>query len=362
MSTEIQPTEMQSPGSVVRPIKIEDNRVLLLDQRQLPDRVVYLDASHLDAMVEAIRDMAVRGAPAIGVAAALGLASYARLSAAKSATRVQFLTDLAAAKEKLQQSRPTAVNLRWGTEAIFNLAQELSGEGPLSDAAEAVFQRAVAMIEEDIAINRQMGQHGSALIPDKANVLTHCNAGALATCGWGTALGVLRSAKERGADLTVYVDETRPRQQGARLTTWELLADHFNVILIADTMAGYLMGEGKIDLVIVGADRIALNGDAANKIGTYGVAVMARAHGIPFYVAAPLSTVDFTIATGKQIPIEQRHADEVKTVNGRLICPPETEAFNPAFDVTPSRLIDAIITEAGVLRPPYEQSLGKLRT
>lgn len=344
--------------SPICPIRVEEDAILLLDQRKLPDAVEYFDATRLDDMCVAISDMAVRGAPAIGVAAALGLAAEARRLAAQAASDTDFIESLRRAKEHLQATRPTAVNLRWGTEEIFSLACD-NRRAALADLAELLFARAKRMIQEDIRINMAIGEHGAQLIDGDSSVLTHCNAGALATCGWGTALGVIRSAARRGTKLRVFVDETRPRQQGARLTVWELLQDGITPTLITDSAAGYLMSRGQIDLVIVGADRIASNGDTANKIGTYTLAVLCRAHHIPFYVAAPLSTIDPTISTGKQIPIEERSPDEVTTVGGVPICPPGTAVLNPAFDVTPARLITGIITEAGILRRPYRGSIGR---
>lgn len=312
-------------------------------------------------MCFAISEMVVRGAPAIGVAAALGLAAEARRLATHASSHADFIERLRNAKERLQATRPTAVNLRWGTEEIFALARA-NHTLSLPELADRLFARAEEMIKEDIAINMAIGEHGAQLIDGDLSVLTHCNAGALATCGWGTALGVIRSAAQRGASLKVFVDETRPRQQGARLTVWELLKDGITPTLITDSMAGYLMSRGQIDLVIVGADRIAANGDTANKIGTYTLAVLARAHRIPFYVAAPLSTIDANIKSGAQIPIEERSPDEVTTFGGTPICPSGTAALNPAFDVTPAGLITAIITEAGVLRPPYRQSIRHARS
>jgi methylthioribose-1-phosphate isomerase len=345
----------------VRPISLEDDRVVLLDQRKIPESVEYFAAATIEEMFVAIKDMVVRGAPAIGVAAACSLALEARRLAPLSLTHEQFLDGLNAARERLQSSRPTAVNLRWATDFIFRLAEN-NPATKLPELAETLLAAARDLIEKDIMINRCIGDHGARLLKEESAVLTHCNAGALATCGWGTALGVIRSAVARGQQLTVYVDETRPRQQGARLTVWELLKDGITPVLITDNMAGYLMSQGKVDAVIVGADRIACNGDVANKIGTYSLAVLAAAHGLPFYVAAPLSTIDPQIDSGAQIPIEERDPEEVLFVGGRRICAEGVRVLNPSFDVTPARLVSGIITEKGVLYPPYEESIaGALR-
>lgn len=342
----------------VRPISLENGRLMLLDQRKIPESIEYFDASNLEDMFLAIKDMVVRGAPAIGVAAALGLAMEATRIQQVALAYPHFLESLRSAKDKLQSSRPTAVNLRWATESIFEIAENNSTM-PLDELAQLLLASAEAMIEKDILINKAIGEHGSRLLKDGNSVLTHCNAGALATCGWGTALGVIRSAVARGHNLTVYVDETRPRQQGARLTVWELLRDGIIPTLITDNMAGYLMAQGKVDAVVVGADRIASNGDAANKIGTYSVAVLAQAHGIPFYVAAPLSSIDPHINSGVEIPIEERDYDEVLLIHGQQIAAEGVNVLNPAFDVTPARLITGIITEKGVLYSPYEESVRK---
>lgn len=349
---------VQLNASRVRPIQINSGRVQLLDQRKIPESTEYFDATSLDDMCYAIKEMVVRGAPAIGVAAAIGLALEATRLAQKKISCEQFLTLLLQAKNKLQSTRPTAVNLRWATERIYELARLARGQSPVSIAQKLLLQ-SEQMIAEDIAINMSIGQQGAKLLEGKLSVLTHCNTGSLATCGWGTALGVIRTAVLNGNNLTVYVDETRPRQQGARLTAWELLQDQITPTLISDTVAGYLMSKHKVDAVIVGADRIAYNGDTANKIGTYSLAVLAHAHNVPFYVAAPLSTIDPQIKSGQEIPIEERAPEEVTTIGGKLICPPGVKVFNPAFDVTPANLITAIITESGVLMPDYQKSIGK---
>lgn len=347
----------ESQDTTVRPIMLENGKLILLDQRKIPESVEYVDASSLDAIYDAIKDMVVRGAPAIGVAAALGLALEAR-RIADSSNYAEFLAKLQSAKDKLQSSRPTAVNLRWATEFIYEIAEKSSAVN-LHELAELLVESAHALIAKDILINKAIGEYGANLLKEECSILTHCNAGALATCGWGTALGVVRSAVERGYKLTVYVDETRPRQQGARLTVWELLRDGITPTLITDNMAGYIMSQGKVDAIVVGADRIASNGDAANKIGTYSLAVLAHAHGIPFYIAAPLSTIDPQIHSGAEIPIEERDSDEVLIIQGQQISADGVKVLNPAFDVTPARLITGIITEKGVLYSPYEVSIRK---
>lgn len=342
----------------LRPIFVENNKLLLLDQRKIPESQEFVDASKLEDLYAAIKDMVVRGAPAIGVAAAIGLALEAARLVEQAPERPEFLERLKKAKLRLQSARPTAVNLRWATDFVFEMAEKNAALS-LPELAELLVESAKALIEKDILINKAIGENGARLLKQDCSVLTHCNAGALATCGWGTALGVIRSAVEHGSKVTVYVDETRPRQQGARLTVWELLQDGITPTLITDNMAGYLMSQGKIDAVVVGADRIACNGDAANKIGTYSLAVLAHAHGIPFYVAAPLSTIDPFMESGAEIPIEERDSDEVLVIQGQQISAVGVNVYNPAFDVTPARLISGIITEKGVLYSPYEQSIRR---
>ncbi|MGH8064953.1 MAG: S-methyl-5-thioribose-1-phosphate isomerase [Candidatus Entotheonellia bacterium] len=330
--------------------------VRLIDQRRLPSEEVFIDCCDYQAVAEAIQTLAVRGAPAIGVTAALGLAVGARAIEAEDfehfwARFTEICTVMAA-------TRPTAVNLFWAIERMKACAQ---AHRQLSVAAvkARLEQEAQRILAEDIANNRRMGLHGQVLIADHARILTHCNAGALATAGYGTALGVIRAAVEQGKHVQVIADETRPVLQGARLTAWELHKDNIPVTLIADSMAASLMRRGMIDLVIVGADRIAANGDVANKIGTYGVAVLAQAHGIPFYVAAPLSTIDGSLPSGDHIPIEERQPDEVTHFGDRQIAPTGITVLNPAFDVTPHAYVQAIITEVGVLRPPLDQSIAQ---
>jgi methylthioribose-1-phosphate isomerase len=331
--------------------------VRLIDQTRLPTEEVYVECRTIEEVAEAIRTMRVRGAPAIGVTAAMGLALGAQTIRAESFK--EFFEALEGMASLLTRTRPTAVNLAWGVRRLLNLARK-SRDLSLSETRAALVAEARAMREEDIRINRTMGQHGQALISSPARVLTHCNAGGLATAGYGTAVGVIRAAAEAGKRIMVWVDETRPLLQGARLTAWELQRAGIPVTLITDNMAGYFMGRGQVDVVVVGADRIARNGDVANKIGTYGVALLARAHGIPFYVAAPISTLDLSLADGSQIPIEERAPEEVTHVGGRQLAPTGIRVANPAFDVTPASFVDAIITERGVARAPYEVSLPEL--
>jgi methylthioribose-1-phosphate isomerase len=327
------------------------DRVLLLDQRRLPGEEVYLECRTWEEVAEAIRSLAVRGAPAIGVTAAFGVALAGLVS---PATRFDdVLADLEVAIKGLAATRPTAVNLFWALNRMRQVALEHAERAPRELPARLVAE-AEAILEEDVAANRRLGAHGAALVPEGARVLTHCNAGGLATAGYGTALGVVRGAVEAGRRPFVWVDETRPVLQGARLTAWELAKEGIPHTVIADVAAASLMARGEIDLVVVGADRIAANGDTANKIGTYGLAVLAQAHRLPFYVAAPFSTIDPALPDGRAIPIEERDALEVQEVAGRRIVPAGSPARNPAFDVTPAALITAIITERGVFRPPYD--------
>ncbi len=342
---------------MIVPVRLEQEGLVLLDQRLLPHEETYITIVNAAGVADAIRDMVVRGAPAIGVAAAAGIALAARGARGESAELLRTLLDDAA--EVLIASRPTAVNLLWAVQKMLDVADaSLAAGASAAEAADAVEQAAHALHEEDVASNRLMGQHGSLLVPDGANVLVHCNAGALATAGYGTALGVLRAAHTEGKSLSVYATETRPYLQGARLTAWELMRDGIGVTLITDGMAGALMSRGDVDLVLVGADRIAANGDVANKVGTYTLAVLARRHGIPFYVAAPTSTVDPECSDGSAIPIEERHEDEVLHLLGQRIAPVGASARHIAFDVTPASLVSAIITEQGIIRAPYERSLA----
>ncbi|HEY3176171.1 MAG TPA: S-methyl-5-thioribose-1-phosphate isomerase [Candidatus Polarisedimenticolia bacterium] len=334
-----------------------DDGVVMLDQRLLPTEEVYLVLKSSEEVADAIRKMVIRGAPAIGVAAAMGVALGAVRAVGLPADR--FASRLEEVCSLMASTRPTAVNLFWAIERMRRVTRSASDQKPERIAARLV-EEARAMRREDEEACRRMGRHGAALMPDSGNVLTHCNAGALATSGYGTALGVIRAAVEAGKKITVLADETRPFLQGARLTAWELARDNIPVTVITDNMAGHFMKKGEIGAVIVGADRIAANGDTANKIGTYSVAVLARENGIPFFVAAPLSTIDLKIPTGDHIPIEERDAREVTHIRDQRIAPDGVPAANPAFDVTPHRYISAIITEAGVARPPYTESLARL--
>jgi len=308
-------------------------------------------------VADAIRNMVVRGAPAIGVAAAMGIALGARDAEAGHVSELRRAFDQIC--EAMGETRPTAVNLFW---AIRRMQQKFAtcSELPVDQLRQALITEAQRMYVEDIAANEAMGRHGATLMPASGGVLTHCNAGALATCGYGTALGVIRAAVEAGKKIQVYADETRPFLQGSRLTAWELMKDGIPTTVISDNMAGAMMKQGKIGAVVVGADRIAANGDVANKIGTYTVAVLAKEHGIPFYVAAPFSTVDLETPDGSKIPIEQRSTREVTHIAGKAIAPDGVKVENPAFDVTPAKYVGAIITERGVARAPYEQSLRRL--
>jgi methylthioribose-1-phosphate isomerase len=331
--------------------------IRLIDQTRLPLEEVYVVCASADEVARAIRTMQVRGAPAIGIAAAMGLAMAARTIHAP--TFAAFYASLEEIGASLVRTRPTAVNLAWAVRRLLRVAQGLRNV-PLAEIPARLTVEATAMREEDIRINQAIGKCGQELVPNPARILTHCNAGGLATAGYGTAVGVIRAAAEAGKRIKVWVDETRPLLQGARLTAWELFRAGIPATLITDNMAGHFMGRGEVDFVVVGADRIARNGDTANKIGTYGVAVLARAHGIPFYVAAPISTLDLSLNTGAEIPIEERAPEEVTEIGGRRLAPSGIRAANPAFDVTPASYIDGIITEQGVARSPYEESLPRL--
>jgi methylthioribose-1-phosphate isomerase len=341
----------------LRPVQWLRDQLRLLDQRRLPLAEQWLMLDAVDAVRDAIFTMVVRGAPAIGCTAAYGMAIAARKAPDDP---VAFVRQVAADAETLKGARPTAVNLAWAVDRVAGVIRAKLGNG-VAAAREAALAEAHAITAEDVQFCKDMGAHSLPYIPDGARLLTHCNAGALATAGYGTALGVARAAAEAGKLKMVYADETRPRQQGARLTAWELHHDGVPVTLIADTVAGSLMARGEIDLVVVGSDRIAANGDVANKIGTYQVAILAAYHEIPFYVAAPMSTVDFETPTGAGIPIEERDADEVAVINGSRIVPKGVPCRNPAFDVTPHELVRAIFTNKGVAEAPYAKSLARLR-
>ncbi len=344
-------------------IEWTEQGVRMIDQTRLPGEEIYRTYTDYREVAEAIRSMVIRGAPAIGVAAAMGIAVGIKNSAAKNPSELR--ADFEVIAETLAKTRPTAVNLFWAIKrmrAVFDnsLSCHHTDAQVIDMVRVGLEEEAKRILAEDIAINEAMGRHGADLMPDSGTVLTHCNAGALATGGYGTALGVIRAAVGAGKKLRVFADETRPFLQGARLTAWELAQDQIPVTIITDNMAGHFMKQGEIRAVIVGADRIASNGDTANKIGTYSVAVLAHENGIPFYVAAPLSTIDMSLASGEQIPIEERSSAEVTHLAGVAIGPAGVEARHPAFDVTPQRYITAIITERGVARAPYTETLRAL--
>src|SRR5579863_4458024 len=333
--------------------------VRFIDQTKLPLEESYVVATTYEQVADVIVTMVVRGAPAIGVSAAYGIALGAEKTKAKTAQ--EFAPEFEVICSRLAGTRPTAVNLFWAIDRMKRLfARDLAAGTPLIQIKEKILAEAQAMYDEDIVACKAMGAFGGALLPSEGGVLTHCNAGALATCGYGTALGVIRSAVETGKKIHVYADETRPFLQGARLTAWELMADGIPTTVICDNMAASLMRAGKIQAIVVGADRIAANGDVANKIGTYSVAVLAKEHEIPFYVAAPISTVDLATPNGSKIPIEQRSSKEVTHIGGRQMVPDGVSVENPAFDVTPAKYVAAIVTERGIARAPYRESLRKL--
>ena len=334
--------------------------VNFLDQTKLPLEETYVLATDYQQVATVIRDMIVRGAPAIGVSAAMGVALG--VSQSKATDIAALNEEVALISKTLAETRPTAVNLFWAIERMRRHAAELAAEpgATVATVKQGLIAEAERMYNEDIAACRALGAYGADLLPQKAGVLTHCNAGALATCGYGTALGVIRAAVESGRKIDVYADETRPFLQGARLTAWEMMKDGIPTTVICDNMAASLMRAGKLQAIVVGADRIAANGDVANKIGTYGVAVLAKEHGIPFYVAAPWSTIDLATKTGADIPIEQRSPNEVTHHAGKQLTPNHVGVWNPAFDITPAKYVTAIITERGVLRAPYPESLERL--
>ncbi|MDP2683140.1 MAG: S-methyl-5-thioribose-1-phosphate isomerase [Deltaproteobacteria bacterium] len=338
-------------------VEWKNNSIVMIDQRLLPNEEVYRTYTDFLDVAEAIREMVVRGAPAIGVAAAMGVALGASQINAKG--RKGFVKEFEKICKVMASTRPTAVNLFWAIDRMKRVVKADTGMSP-DEIKERLVQEAKGIHDEDIEINKKMGRYGSKLIKNKATVLTHCNAGALATAGYGTALGVIRAAIEDGKKIKVFADETRPFLQGSRLTAWELMKDNIDTTLITDSMAGYMMKKGLIDLVIVGADRIAANGDVANKIGTYSVAVLAKEHKIPFYVAAPISTIDLDIKHGDKIPIEERDIREITHIKNIPIAPLGIKVRNPAFDVTPNRLVTAIITENGIAGKPFEKSLKRM--
>ena len=342
---------------MIKTISWTDNVVVMIDQNALPHEEKYLTCRSYVEVIAAINNMTIRGAPAIGVAAAMGIALGIQNQNASSKENLK--TSFYRICDEFSMTRPTAVNLFRAIERMKRCFEERLKSG-IDTIKGTLVAEAKKICEEDIATNRRIGIHGRRLIKDRDNILTHCNAGALATAGYGTALGVIRAAREEGKELHVFVDETRPVLQGARLTAWELMRENIPATLITDNMAGFLMKQGKIDLIIVGADRIAANGDVANKIGTYSLAVLAHEHNIPFYVVAPLSTIDIEIKGGDDIPIEERDDEEVLSIRGMRIAPEGMNVYNPAFDVTPNRFITAIITEAGVVASPFEKTIKNL--
>jgi methylthioribose-1-phosphate isomerase len=340
-------------------IEWKDDAVVMIDQRKLPASEVYVTCKTANEVAKAIKTMVIRGAPAIGVAAAMGIA-VGMIRSRATGTK-QFTTEFQKTCELMAGTRPTAVNLFWAIERMKKAFAAAAQEGQSVDEIKRrLVAEARAIHDEDVQSCRTMGAHGATLVPSSARILTHCNAGALATAGYGTALGVIRAAAEQGKTIAVLADETRPFLQGARLTAWELVRDGINTTVITDNMAGAMMRLGQVDLVVVGADRIAANGDVANKIGTYSVAVLAKEHGIPFYVAAPLSTVDLNTPDGSRIPIEERNEREVTHVGANRLTPDGAQIRNPAFDVTPSQYVTAIITERGIARAPFQESLPQL--
>lgn len=338
-------------------IEYNSSIVKMIDQTKLPEEEVYIDCKDYKEVSRAIQDMIIRGAPAIGVAAAMGVVLGVRDIRADCFE--SFYDQMEEICSYIASSRPTAVNLFWALNRMKQTAQKNKTKD--IDALRDILEKeAIGILEEDIRINRSMGEYGQDLIKDGDTILTHCNAGALATAGYGTALGVIRSAHNNGKYIKVIADETRPFLQGARLTAWELKKDAIPVTVITDNMAGYFMKKGEINLVVVGADRIAANGDVANKIGTYSAAVLARENNIPFYVAAPISTLDLSLSSGDEIPIEERDTKEVTHLNNKRIAPEGIDVFNPAFDITPNRYVNAIITERGIARPPFIEGLKSL--
>jgi len=342
---------------MIQTLEWTDSGVRFIDQTKLPTEETYVTCRTHEQVADVIRNMVVRGAPAIGVAAAMGIALGVKNSEAGNGTELK--KDLDQICDVMSKTRPTAVNLFWAIRRMREKFEYLRMR-PVVQIKQALIEEAQRMHAEDIAANQAMGRHGAALMPASGGVLTHCNAGALATCGYGTALGVIRTAVEQGKKIHVFADETRPFLQGSRLTAWELMKDGIPTTVISDNMAGAMMRQGKIGAIVVGADRIAANGDVANKIGTYSVAVLAKENEIPFYVAAPFSTIDLETSDGSKIPIEQRNPKEVTHIAGRQMVPDGVEVENPAFDVTPAKYVTAIVTERGVARAPYQDSLRRL--
>lgn len=342
--------------SKIRPIYWENGVSKMLDQTIIPYEYKYVDITSGQQMFDAIRTMIVRGAPAIGIAGAQGVVLYAQEGKSKYNNVLEFKKWLSQKCDYMATSRPTAVNLMWACAEQKKIIE--NSDSDIDELIKELTKKAIEIEKDDIERCKKMGDYGAEVVPKGATILTHCNAGALATGGYGTALGVIRSAYAKDNTIKVFADETRPRQQGARLTTFELVMDKIPVTLITDGMCSYFMNKGMIDMVVVGADRIAANGDTANKIGTYTVAIAAKYHNIPFYIAAPLSTIDTSIKSGKEIPIEERSHEEVTHINGKRICAEGVNVINPGFDVTPHELIAGIITEKGILRPDYNKSIA----
>jgi methylthioribose-1-phosphate isomerase len=349
----------QSLNSMIQTLEWTDQGVRFIDQTKLPTEETYVTCKAYEQVADVIRNMVVRGAPAIGVAAAMGIALGVNNS--KAETTGDLKRELDQICDVMSKTRPTAVNLFWAIRRMQEKFERIRIR-PIAQIKQDLVEEAQRMHAEDIAANQAMGRHGATLMPSEGGVLTHCNAGALATAGYGTALGVIRAAVEQGKKIHVFADETRPFLQGSRLTAWELMKDGIPTTVIADNMAGAMMRQGKIGAIVVGADRIAANGDVANKIGTYTVAVLAKEHGIPFYVAAPISTVDLDCPSGNEIPIEKRNIKEVTHIAGKQMVPDGVDAENPAFDVTPAKYVAAIITERGIARAPFDESLRMLVT
>jgi len=343
----------------VKTIEWKDDKLILIDCTKLPLKEEYIVCEKYSTLVEAIKCLAVRGAPAIGVSAAYGVVLAAIEAENCTSSKEEYIKYIQSAIEDLAATRPTAVNLFWALNKIKRIMNEVK-ECPNKAIKERLLEQANLLFEEDILCNKKIGKYGNEIVNIGANILTHCNAGALATAGYGTALGVIRAAHNSKKEIHIFADETRPLLQGARLTAWELLKEGIPCTLITDSMAGYAMKLGKIDLVITGADRITLNGDAANKIGTYSLAVLAKENSIPFYIAAPLSTIDISLKEGNEIEIEERDKWEIRSLFGAQTAPDSVNTFNPAFDVTPNKYITGIITERGILKPPYDISIGNV--
>lgn len=339
-------------------MKFENGKLYLVDQRKLPTTVEYYEAGDYREAKFAISDMVVRGAPAIGATGAYGI--YLAAREYKNEKKEKFMDKVKEAGEELGQARPTAVNLTWAIKRMKNLLEENS-HAPVERIVETIREEAEAIAKEDVEINKRMARHGNEIVPHGATILTHCNTGALATVGYGTALGVIREAHNSGKDIKVYADETRPRLQGARLTAFELIQEEIPATLIVDSVAGTLIRDGEIDIVLVGADRVAANGDVANKIGTYTLSELSSRHNVPFYVVAPTSTIDLEADSGDSIEVEERDPEEVRKIQGVKIAPEEVDIYNPAFDVSPAENVSGIITEEGIARPPFETTLKNLK-